>query len=84
MPKHLCIDPHDPYAQQEVLVEFERIGSGFRLVAVVDDRDDDILTDLDEAQCDDLRRELADADRAASDLILMRMNHQAGSRWGAR
>lgn len=84
MPKHLCIDPHDPYAQHEVMVEFERIGLGFRLVAVIDDLDDDILADLTEAQCVDLRRELADADRTASDLILLRMNHHADSLWGPR
>ncbi|MHC2107177.1 hypothetical protein [Methylobacterium sp.] len=66
MPKHLCIDPHDPYAQDEVMVEFERDGTGFRLVAVIDERDEDILADLVEAQRDDLRRELADADCALS------------------
>lgn len=84
MPKHLCIDPHDPYAQQEVMVEFERIGSSFRLLAVIDDLDDDILSDLVEAQRDDLRRELVDADRIASDPIPPRMNHHAGSPWGCR
>ena len=53
------------------MVEFERTGSGFRLVAVIDLGDDDILGDLVEAQRDDLRRELADADRSANDLMLL-------------
>lgn len=83
MPKHLCIDPHDPYAQHEVMVEFERAGLDFCLVAVIDEGDDDILDDLVEAQRNDLRRELADADRTASDLILLRMNRHARSLWGA-
>lgn len=63
MPKHLCIEPHDPYAQGEVLLEFEPTGAGFRLVAVIDDHHGDILPDLVEAQCDDLRCELAEAGR---------------------
>ena len=84
MPKHLCIDPHDPYAQNEVMVEFERDGSSLRLVAVIDDRDGDILADLDDAQRNDLRRELADADRTVSALILTRMNHRAASPWWSR
>lgn len=84
MPKHLCIDPHDPYAQDEVMVEFERIGSGFRLVAVIDDRHDDILDDLVEAQCDDLRRELADADRTPSALIVTRIDPRAVPPWRSR
>ena len=71
MPKHLCIDPHDPYAQHEVMVEFERTGSGFHLVAVIDELDDDILGDLVEAQRDDLQRELAAADRELSDFSLL-------------
>ncbi|TXM72744.1 hypothetical protein FV226_11205 [Methylobacterium sp. WL12] len=75
MPKHLCIDPHDPYAQHEVLVEFERDGSGLRLVAVIDGYDDDILGDLVEAQREDLRREIADADCPLADPIPMPPNH---------
>lgn len=63
MPKHVCIDPHDPYAQREVHVEFERIGSGFRLIAAIDDCRDDILPDLIDAQRDDLIREISEADQ---------------------
>ncbi len=69
MPKHVCLDPHDPYAQREVQVEFERIGSGFRLIAAIDDRDDDILLDLVDAQRADLIREISDADRSAAGLV---------------
>lgn len=61
MPKHKCLDPHDPYAEHEVLVEFEVTTSGLRLVSVIDDHRDDILADLIEPQCEDLRRELAEA-----------------------
>ena len=63
MPEHVCLDPHDPYAQREVRVAFERVGSGFRLIAAIDDGDDDILPDLVDAQRADLLREIADADR---------------------
>lgn len=69
MPKLACIDPHDPYAQREVLVEFECIGSGFRLIAAVDDCDDDILSDLVDAQRDDLLREIADAGLFAAAVV---------------
>ena len=65
MPEHVCLDPHDPYAQREVRVAFERTGSGFRLIAAIDARNDDILPDLVDAQCADLIREIADAERAA-------------------
>ncbi|TXM71903.1 hypothetical protein FV222_25870 [Methylobacterium sp. WL103] len=65
MPEHVCLDPHDPYAQREVRVAFERIGSGFRLIAAIDACDDDILPDLVDAQRADLIREIADAERAA-------------------
>lgn len=65
MPEHVCLDPHDPYAQREVRVAFERVGSGFRLIAAIDDCDDDILPDLVDAQRADLLREISDADRPA-------------------
>ena len=65
MPEHVCLDPHDPYAQREVRVAFERIGSGFHLIAAIDACDDDILPDLVDAQRADLIREIADAERAA-------------------
>jgi hypothetical protein len=70
MPKHLRIDPHDPYAQHEVSVEFERIGSCFRVAAVIAD---DILADLVKAQRDDPRRKLAEADRTSFGLALLSM-----------
>lgn len=59
MPTHKCLDPHDPYAEHEVLVEFEITSSGLRLVSVIDDQHDEILHDLIEPQREDLRRELA-------------------------
>lgn len=61
MPKHYCLDPHDPYAEREVLVEFQPTTAGLLLIAAVDDCDEDILPDLIDAQCEDLRRELAAA-----------------------
>ncbi|MCJ2010391.1 hypothetical protein MKK70_16170 [Methylobacterium sp. E-041] len=69
MPEHLCLDPHDPYAQREVRVAFERVGSGFRLIAAIDDSDDDILPDLIDAQRDDLLREISQADPRAADRV---------------
>lgn len=59
MPKHYCLDPHDPYAEREVLVEYEPTAAGLRLIAAIDDCDEDILPDLIDAERDDLRRELA-------------------------
>ena len=59
MPKHYCLDPHDPYAEREVLVEFQQTTAGLLLIAAVDDCDEDILPDLIDSQCEDLRRELA-------------------------
>ncbi|KST56999.1 hypothetical protein AO398_26240 [Methylobacterium sp. GXS13] len=58
MPKHYCLDPHDPYAEREVLVEFVVTAPGLILIAAIDDCDEDILPDLIDAQCDDLRREI--------------------------
>ena len=59
MPKHYCLDPHDPYAEREVLVEFQTTTAGLILIAAIEDCDEDILPDLIDAQCDDLRHELA-------------------------
>lgn len=56
---HTCLDPHDPYAEREVLVEFEIDASGIRLLAALDTEGYDILPDLADAQQDDLRCELA-------------------------
>lgn len=41
MPKHYCLDPHDPYAEREVLVEYEPTAAGLRLIAAIDDCDED-------------------------------------------
>ncbi|MCJ2012261.1 hypothetical protein [Methylobacterium sp. J-076] len=58
---HYCLDPQDPFAEREVLVAFEPAASGIRLLAALDADHADILPDLIDAQCDDLRRELAAA-----------------------
>ncbi|MGN8097785.1 hypothetical protein [Methylobacterium sp. 22177] len=54
MPRHYCLDPHDPYAEHEVLVEFEITARGLRLIAAIEAGGEDILTDLTETQCEDL------------------------------
>lgn len=59
MPEHLCLDPHDPYAQRQVLVAFEISASGIRLISAVDGDGEDILADLEEVQRRDLAREVA-------------------------
>lgn len=56
---HNCLDPHDPFAEREVLVEFEIDASGIRLIAARDAEGHDILPDLIDVQRDDLRCELA-------------------------
>lgn len=58
---HHCLDPQDPYGEREVRVAFEWIADGPRLIAAFDDSQADILPDLVEAQCDDLRREIVTA-----------------------
>lgn len=58
---HCCLDPQDPYGEREVRVTFEWIPEGPRLIAAFDDSQADILPDLVEAQCDDLRREIVTA-----------------------
>lgn len=60
MPSHACIDPHDQYAQQEVLVAFETTAGVVRLVSAHDASDDDILPDLDDVQRRALEREILD------------------------
>jgi hypothetical protein len=55
---HRCLDPQDPYAEREVCVAFEWNAGALRLLAALDDLEADILPDLSEAQCDDLRREI--------------------------
>jgi len=59
MPKHVCIDPQDPYAQREVLIEFEGSPFGIHLIAALDEWNVDILPDLVEEQRKDLQREIA-------------------------
>ncbi|WP_342108357.1 hypothetical protein [Methylobacterium sp. SI9] len=56
---HNCLDPHDPFAEREVLVAFDIDASGIRLLAARDAEGHDILPDLIEVQRDDLRSELA-------------------------
>jgi len=56
---HNCLDPHDPFAEREVLVAFTVDASGIRLLEVKDAEGHDILPDLVDAQRDDLRCELA-------------------------
>ncbi|WP_375463240.1 hypothetical protein [uncultured Methylobacterium sp.] len=60
MPSHFCIDPHDPYAQAEVLVEFETTAGGVRLISARDAADDDILSDLEDVQRHALESEILD------------------------
>lgn len=61
MSTHCCLDPQDPYAEREVRVAFEWGADGPRLIAAIDAEEVDILPDLVEAQCDDLRREIVAA-----------------------
>ncbi|GJE15711.1 hypothetical protein [Methylobacterium marchantiae] len=59
MANHLCLDPHDPYAQAEVLVVFEGTLPEIRLLSAIDQEGDDILPDLVEQQRRDLIQEIA-------------------------
>ena len=63
MPSHYCLDPHDQYAQAEVLVEFEKDATAVRLISVLDASDDDILSDLEDIQRRALESEIIDAYR---------------------
>ena len=56
---HNCLDPHDPFAEREVLVEFAIDASGIRLIAAKDAEGHAILPDLIDVQRDDLRCDLA-------------------------
>ena len=84
MLKHICIDPQDPYAQEEVVVAFERTASNFRLVSAINSAGDNILDDLVEAQLNDLILELADADPAASDSAFLASQAPSGLHMGVR
>ncbi|MGU3668662.1 hypothetical protein ACLBX9_31160 [Methylobacterium sp. A49B] len=63
-----CLDPQDPYAEREVRVAFEWVAGLPRLLAALDDQEADILPELIEVQCDDLRREIAAAQTPGSAL----------------
>ena len=58
---HRCLDPQDPYAEREVRVVFAWLADGPHLIAALDEAATDILPDLIDAQCDDLRREIVAA-----------------------
>lgn len=46
MSKHYCIDPLDPYAEQEVLVSFKESHPFPLLISVIDKDGYDIISDL--------------------------------------
>ncbi|KQT50592.1 hypothetical protein ASG52_07230 [Methylobacterium sp. Leaf456] len=60
MPSHACIDPQDQYAQAEVLVTFETMADGVRLVSAHDAFDNDILPELEHFQRRALESEIID------------------------
>ncbi|MCJ2094305.1 hypothetical protein MKK67_17660 [Methylobacterium sp. J-072] len=60
MPSHACIDPHDQYAQEEVLVVFETTAGVVKLISAHDAWDDDILPELEAVQRQALEREILD------------------------
>jgi hypothetical protein len=60
MPSHPCLDPHDHYAQDEVLVAFQTIERGIRLISALDVWDNDILLDLEDFQRLALESEILD------------------------
>ena len=66
MPIHRCLDPQDPFAEREVHVAFEWVAGRPCLLAALDEQESDILPDLIDAQCDDLRCEIAAAQPFAS------------------
>lgn len=66
MPIHCCLDPQDPYAEREVRVAFAWTAAGPHLIAARDALGTDILPDLIDAQCEDLRREIVAATRPSA------------------
>lgn len=60
MMSHRCLDPHDSYAQAEVLVTFEGVFPDLRLLSAIDGEGDDILPDLIDEQRGDLIQEIAE------------------------
>lgn len=60
MMSHRCLDPHDSYAQAEVLVTFDGVFPDVRLLSAIDGEGDDILPDLIDEQRRDLIQEIAE------------------------
>lgn len=81
MLKHVCMDPQDPYAQEEVVVAFERTASDIRLVSAINAVGDNILDDLVEAQRRDLISELADADSIPRISLSYHHGSSVSQRW---
>ncbi|CAX22456.1 protein of unknown function [Methylorubrum extorquens DM4] len=79
MPKHVCIDPQDPYAQREVLIEFGGSPFSIHLIRALDVWNVDILPDLVEEQRKDLKREIA-ADYNFRDQLAYPITGPAGNR----
>jgi hypothetical protein len=59
MPAHYCIDPLDPYAEQEVLVTFEERQPLPLLISVIDKDGFDIFSDLTDECVKILQLEIA-------------------------
>lgn len=59
MPAHYCIDPLDPYAEQEVLVTYEANRSVVAIKSAVDRDGFDILPDLSDECVRILQLEIA-------------------------
>jgi hypothetical protein len=59
MPAHYCIDPLDPYAEQEVLVSYDERRPFVSIRSVVDEEGYDILSDLSEECVRILQLEIA-------------------------
>jgi hypothetical protein len=59
MPAHYCIDPLDPYAEQEVLVSYDECRPFVSIRSVVDEEGYDILSDLSDECVRILQLEIA-------------------------
>ena len=59
MPAHYCIDPLDPYAEQEVLVTYEANKTAVAIHSVIDKDGFDILSDLSDECVRILQLEIA-------------------------
>jgi hypothetical protein len=60
LPSHACIDPSDPYAQEEILVMFETMAGVVRLVSAHDASNGDILPTLEDVERRALESEILD------------------------